>query len=294
MGLWHGAPGSGKTVAIGSMPGPILLFDFDGRIDPLIDFYPRRTDVEFYTVGLSDDSRHDTIGLMTFAKMMERLQSDCPYGTVAIDSYTMMSAVSVLYNMGHRDNKKLKRTGGGIPIPDWEEFKGETGIAIQVMEVAKIISANFIMTAHPVTKAQTKTQEGSASEILASMVKATTLQTYGWKTSSFLPCYFNEMYYFYSDTASDPSLGVRRWIQTIGAGEIVAKSALGLPAKVELTNKPLWNVIEALIAERKAKIDKIRSELKEDRESFWSAEDLPERYETGEHMLEKEKDSPAV
>lgn len=284
MGLWTGPHGSGKTVGIGSMPGPILIFDFDGRIDPLIDFYPRRADIEYFTVGLSDDARHDVIGLKTFTEKFNRLQDDCPYATVALDSYTMYSTVSVLYQMGHRDNKKLKRTAGGIAIPDWDEYKGETGLAVQIMEVAKIIPAHFIMTAHPVSKAQTKTQEGSASEILASMVKATVLQTYGWKTGSFLPCYFNEMYYFFSEPASDPNLPVKRWVQTISAGEIQAKSALGLPAKIEITRKPMWELIKVLIKEREEKIAQIRSQITEDRESFWSEADLPESGVTVEHI----------
>jgi hypothetical protein len=243
------------------MPGPILLFDFDGRVDPLINFYPHRSDIEYFTVGLSDDARADVIGLMTFAKKFEALQDDCPYGTVAIDSYTMYSTTSVLYQMGHRDNKELKRTKGGIAIPDWDEYKGETGLAVQIMEVAKIIPAHFIMTAHPVSKAQATKQGGTTNETLASMVKASTLSTYGWKTASILPSYFNEMYYFYSDVSSQLGQDIKRFAQTVSAGEIVAKTALGLPAKFEITDKPTWPVIEALMQERMKKIEEIRARV---------------------------------
>lgn len=264
MGLWVGTHGAGKTVALGSMPGPILIFDFDGRIDPLINFYPGRTDIEYYTVGLSNDSRNDVIGFKEFCKKFEDLQDDCPYGTVGLDSYTMYSTVAVLHQMGYRDEKDLKHTKGGLPIPDWDEFKGETGVAVQIMETAKIIPAHFIMTAHPVSKAQTTKQTGSTNEVLASMVRASTLATYGWKTVSILPSYFNEMYYFSSDASSQVGQLERRFIQTVAAGEIVAKTALGLPARIEITDKPFWPILQNLIKERSEQIAAIRAKRDSD------------------------------
>jgi hypothetical protein len=258
MGLFTGTHGSGKTVAIGSMPGPILIFDFDGRIDPITLFYPDRTDIEYFTVGLSGKPRGDVIGFLDFCERMERLQDRCDYGTVAIDSYTMYSTVAVLHQMGIRDEDTLKKTKGGLPIPDWDEFKGETGVAVQIMEIAKIIPAHFIMTAHPVSKAATTKQGGSTNETLASMVRTSTLATYGWKTVSILPSYFNEMYYFYTDV--NPQLGQisQRKIQTVSAGEIVAKTALPLPATLDVTGKPFWGVMQAQVAEYTKKLEAAR------------------------------------
>jgi len=260
MGLWVGPSGCGKTVGIGSMPGPVLIFDFEDGIAPLINFYPRRTDIEYYTVGLSDDARQDVIGFMTFCKKFENLQDDCRYGTVAIDSYTMMSVVSVLYNMGHRDNKALKRTKGGIPIPDWDEFKGETNAAIQVMEVAKSLPCHFVMTGHPIMRTITTKQGGDTNETLSSMIRTTSLSTYGSKTPSFLPCYFNEMYHFYTEASHQVGQKVHRYVQTVSAGDVIAKSAMGLPPVFEITDKALWSILENLIKERVDVINKLRGE----------------------------------
>jgi hypothetical protein len=165
--------------------------------------------------------------------------------------------------MGYKDNKDLKMTKGGLPIPDWDEFKGETGVAVKILEVAKIIPAHFVMTAHPVSRAQTTKQGASTNETLASMIKATTLATYGWKTPSLLPCYVREMYYFYTDATPQVGQDVKRYVQTVSAGEIIAKSALGLPNRFEITNRPLWQELEALIKERKTKIEQIRKELEQ-------------------------------
>lgn len=259
MGLFVGTNGSGKTVAIGSMPGPILIFDFDGRVDPLINFYPKRNDIEYYTVGLTENTRRDVIGFSEFCTKFEALQDRCDYATVAIDSYTMYSTVAVLHQMGLRDPKDLKMTKGGLPIPDWDEYKGETGVAVQIMEVAKIIPAHFIMTAHPVSSAKTTKQGGSTNEVLASMVKGSSLATYGWKTVSILPNYFNEMYYFDSNASSQVGQPVRRTVQTVSAGEIVAKSALSLPATFDISGVPFWPVLQALMKKRLDEIDLIRS-----------------------------------
>lgn len=261
MGLFVGTNGSGKTVAIGSMPGPILIFDFDGRVDPLINFYPRRKDIEYYTVGLADNARRDVIGFLEFCKKFEALQDRCDYATVAIDSYTMYSVVAVLHQMGYRDEKDLKRTKGGLPIPDWDEYKGETGVAVQIMEVAKVIPAHFIMTAHPVSSAKATKQGGSTNEVLASMVKGSSISTYGWKTASILPNYFNEMYYFESNASSQLGQPIKRTVQTVSAGEVVAKTALGLPATFNITNLPFWPVLQALVKDRVAKIEAARAEI---------------------------------
>lgn len=258
MGLFTGPTGSGKTVALGSFPGPILIFDFDGRIDPLKHFYPNREDLEYYTVGLSANPRQDTIGFLDFCKKFEALQDHCPYGTVCIDSYTMYSIVAVLHQMGMRDEKDLKHTKGGLPIPDWDEYKGETGVAVQVMETAKIIPAHFIMTAHPVSKAATTKQGGSTNEVLQSMVKTTTLSTYGWKTASILPCYFNEMYHFFSEPNRVGS-GVSRYVQTVSSGEVVAKTALPLPNSMEITGLPLYPVLQKILQDHQLKLDEART-----------------------------------
>ena len=264
MGLFAGTHGSGKTVAIGSMPGPILIFDFDGRIDPITLFYPDRTDITYYTVGLNAHARGDVIGLKDFMKMFDALEENCPWGTVAIDSYTMYSTVAVLHQMGVKDLRDIKMTKGGLPIPDWDEYKGETGVAVQILETAKILPAHFVMTAHPVSKAQTTKQGGTTNEVLQSMVRASTLATYGWKTVSILPSYFNEMYYFYTDVSSQLGQTNQRMVQTVSAGEIVAKTALPLPATMDITGKPFWNVLQYHLKEYEDKrAEKLRQREEE-------------------------------
>ena len=249
MGLFVGANGTGKTIAAASFPGPVLILDFDGRVRPVRFFYPKRRDIEYWTVGLEGDNRKDVIGFIEFCDRLEKLQDRCPYETVIIDSYTSYSGTAILHQMGYKDAKDVKRTKGGLPIPDWDEYKGETGVALQILEVAKSLPAHFIMTAHPVSKATTTKQGGSTNEVLASMIKSSTLATYGWKTVSFLPNYFDEMYYFFNEVSSQMGQIIERKIQTVSVGEIVAKTALPLPATINVTGKPFYPLLQAILKE---------------------------------------------
>jgi hypothetical protein len=256
MGLFYGPNGGGKTVAAASFPGPIMIWDFDGRIEPVTAFYPNRSDIEYWTVGLEADTRRDVIGFRDFCGRFEKLQDRCPYETVVLDSYTSYSAVAVWDQMGVKKMNKesLKLTKGGLPIPDWDEYKGETSVMLQILEIAKILPCNFICTAHPVTRARTTKQGGNVNDVLASMVKASTFATYGWKTDSFLPNYFNEIYYMHADATGQIGQPITRLAQTVSAGEIVAKTALPLPNAIDFTGKPFYKIIQAILADHAIKI----------------------------------------
>jgi hypothetical protein len=250
--------GSGKTIA-SVFPGPGLILDFDGRVAPVRHFYPNRDDIEYWTIGLDGDTRKDVIGFTEAIHKIEDLQDRCPYDWVTIDSYTSYSTVAVLHQMGMHSND-VKRTKGGLPIPDWDEYKGETGVMLQILEILKILPAHVTVTAHPIQAAKTTKQGGSTNDVLASMVKGSSLASYGWKTPSLLPNYFNEMYYFFTEVSGQVAQGVTRKVQTVSAGEIVAKTALPLPAVMDITGLPLFGVIQAHVKKYQVNLDLKREE----------------------------------
>ena len=231
-----------------------MIWDFDGRVEPVTAFYPKRTDIDYWTVGLDGDARQDVIGFTDFCARFTRLQDTCPYETVILDSYTAYSATCINHQMGFRKQDELKMTKGGLPIPDWDEFKGETSVMLKILEIAKILPCNFICTAHPVTRARTTKQQGSVNEVLASMVRASTFATYGWKTDSFLPNYFNEIYYFHTDVSSQVATPNKYMVQTVSAGEIVAKTALPLPPTFEITGVPFFPVLQKILSDHNLKL----------------------------------------
>ena len=136
MGLFYGPNGSGKTIAAASFPGPVMIWDFDGRVDPITAFYPKRDDISYWTIGLDGDARSDVLGFTEFCDRFTALQNNCPYSTIVIDSYTMYSAVAIWHQMGMRKKYELKMTKGVLPIPDLDEFKGETAVFLKILEIS--------------------------------------------------------------------------------------------------------------------------------------------------------------
>lgn len=57
--LFKGKPFTGKTRAVGSFPGPILICDFDGKAKVLRKDYPERTDIEVYRYSAENYPRFE-------------------------------------------------------------------------------------------------------------------------------------------------------------------------------------------------------------------------------------------
>lgn len=247
MGLFIGDNGCGKTVAAAGWPGPIMFYDFDGRMQPVKLFYPKRTDIEYITVGIDPDSRNpNVIGFMQFCQQFEDLQDRCKWGTVVVDSITALTATSVAFQLGIKTGRKGKVLAGGIQVPTWDEFNGETMVVQQILEVAKILPCHVIFTAHPVTK----------SDIVGGTVKkARSIAAYGTKTPSLVPIYFNEIYRFAVEPPDSPNTPAKRSVMTQPDGFEMAKTALPLPPRIEITGKSLYKRIQEYLAEYNLKLD---------------------------------------
>lgn len=236
MALFISDNGNGKTVAAGSFPGPIHFFDFDGRMQPLKKFYPTKKDITYDIVGIEAQRPSGDfpgcIGLMDFARAYEELQDRCPYATVVIDSFTAMTATIVGFQLGIKSKEgRGKKLSSGIQVPSWDEFNGETSVVQQVLDISKVLPCNVICTAHPVAK---------SVDVGGTLKKATSIAAYGTKTPSLVPIYFNEIYQFGIEPPNAPDQPAQRFILTQPTGKDMAKTALPLPPRIDITNKPLY------------------------------------------------------
>jgi len=249
MALFISDNGNGKTVAAASFPGPIKFFDFDGRMQPVKKFYPRRADIEYITVGV-ENRGSEVIGLLEFCREYEDLQGNCPWATVVIDSLTAFTACSVAFQMGIKGaGGKGKKLAGGIQVPTWDEFNGETSLVQQVLEVSKILPCHVIFTAHPIEK--------SVSDGGNTLRKARSIAAYGTKTPSLVPIYFNEIYQFGIEPPSAPDLPPTRFIITQPTGRDMAKTALPLPPRIEITNRQLYPIIKDVCEAHNLKLQEV-------------------------------------
>lgn len=242
MALFIGANGEGKSVAAASFPGPVKFYDFDGRMKPIKLFYPN-ADIQYSTVGPKAIPAKRIISFLDFCKEFEDLQDRCPWATVVIDSFTNMSNTAVTYQLrvrGGFDDFKGKTTQSGLPIPGFDEYNGETTSISQILDVAKILPCNIIMTAHPITKIM---EEGGRAK------RYTTIASYGSKIASFAPTYFDEIWAFERDSEQADA---KRLVWT--AGHNMTKTALPLPAVFDITGRRLYPLVKTAIEEHGIKL----------------------------------------
>lgn len=260
--LFVGGQGSGKTVAAASFPGPIMFYDFDGRMDPVKAYYPDRMDIEYKVVSAYDapPNRHDVINFRQFCDEFESLQQRCDYATVVIDSITSYTATVVRWclNRKAKEKRKGKRLGDFIEVPTWDEFNAECQAVVETIEIAKILPCHVIFTAHPIDKTEIiKKGEGEGNETVR---RSQSITAFGNKTPSFVPNYFNEIYNFVKVSKGegyDPD----RHVLTQAGDDTLCKTSLRLPPMLDITNKGLFKVLNGILEERRQALAKSREEL---------------------------------
>jgi hypothetical protein len=217
-----GHTGSGKSVAAASFAklGPIKFFDFDGRMKSVRKVYPNY-DIDYDTYG------PDTL-IDKFRPEFNSLARNCPWKTIVLDSLTSLSMTAITAQLLVKGlTNKGKTTGGGLAITSWDEINGETVFISQILDLCKVLPCNVIMTFHPIER--TVGTEGKTEKI-------TTVVSYGHKINQISLNYFDEVYYLEVDkgfTDSDPT---KRIAFTDTSTKAIAKSALPIPAKLDISS----------------------------------------------------------
>lgn len=252
VGLFVGGQGSGKTVAAASFPGPIMFYAFDDRMAPVKRFYPTRRDIQYKVVGSYKSKRRDYIDFREFCDEFENFQDRCDFATIVIDSITSYTATVIRYQLNKKGKTQGRHLAGFIEVPTWDEFNGETQAVVETIELSKVLPAHVIFTAHPIDK----------TEILPGDVvrRTQSITAFGNKTPSFVPPYFDEIYNFTKESAGvgvDP----KRIVITQAAEDTLCKTALPLPNRFEITNKPLFGELQMYLAQHQIKLAEAVAEL---------------------------------
>ena len=258
-GLFIGSQGTGKTCAAASFPGPIMFYDFDGRMDPVKRFFPTREDIEYKVVGAypAPKGRYDVIDFKQFCEEFEALQDRCDYATVVIDSITSYTATVVRWQLNRKAKDKGKRLANFINVPTWDEFNGECQAVIETIELAKILPCHIIFTAHPVDK--TEVIVGGAADGKDLVRKSQSITAFGNKTPSFVPNYFNEIYNFTKESAPG---GLDYVVTTQASETTLCKTALPLPARMSIRNANFFKCINEKLKEHEVLLAESVEEVK--------------------------------
>jgi hypothetical protein len=227
--LFKGEPGSGKTVAAGSFPGPIYFFDMDGRMKPLKKMFPDRTDISYDTFTIND--------YVKFENKFNMIIGRNDYATVVLDSLTSMALTALKYSLTTRGKEGLMK--GVIQLREIEDYGVEAQVLIDILEELRKLKCHVIVTAHVLETEQTDIKKKVTT-------RTRTLLTGGKKVAAMIPKNFDEVWHFDVQTSPEIGKAPMRSIYTDTAGEDFAKTALPLPFEVKYQDN-LWRVVSGIL-----------------------------------------------
>lgn len=252
--LMKGPFGHGKTLAAAS-------FALDGPI--WIAYWDKKKPVELYHYFHHIIKRPDLLSNIEYDvytshnaneylnKLID-LTRDCRYFACINDSVTNMTSGAVNWSLGFRNTKKMKDKDK--IMPDFDEYKIETSLVTQCLDICKALPCHIIWTCHPVASIKI---EGSGASI--KVTKTNPIVTYGSKVAGIVPGNFSEIYHFAKQSQWDATTGKSKTsyiVDTEATGDDFAKSNLGLKGTFDITDRLFYEVW-------KEKVRQLKEELKD-------------------------------
>jgi len=235
--------GFGKTIAACSMAvdGPIWLayWDKQSPIELLTYYKKHRPDI-LKNIDYDVYGAHNAAEYVN--KLRRQIKSTSYIGHVN-DSVTMMTAAAVNWSLGFKNPKGPKmddknNSNNPLFIPDYDEYKVETSMITQSLDLCKAVNWNVIWTCHPLARIKVEDAGGKQK-----VTNTTSIVSYGNKVAGIIPGQFTEIYHLSFDNSWDTKTGemkTRRMVNTVGFGDDFAKTALNIPAEFDITDKLFW------------------------------------------------------
>ncbi len=186
--MLYGQSGSGKTCFATSFPGPVLVFDFDGKISSAASFHkgtPQLTEIEYESLAGASFSKFWK-RFLELRKLAEN-PAAFPYKTIVLDSVTTFSVALMQEVIKQNPGTKRMKVNETIVacLPDYQ-------IAISHFKdiVTGMLSwpCNVIATAHIQTSKDETTGEITREPLV-----------YGKDLPAWLPMVFEEVYRCYAE-----------------------------------------------------------------------------------------------
>ena len=261
--LFKGSPGFGKTLAAASfaVEGPVYLAYWDKKKP--IELKTFFTEKRFGSLAakILDNIEYDVYGSENANMYLNKLidfASDCRYFAVINDSITFMTAGAVNWSMNFGKDPKLKKKIKDV-LPDWDEYKVETSIVSQCIDISKQLPCHTIWTAHPLASVSLS---GSGSSM--KVTRTNPIVSYGTKVASMIPGSFTEIYHFsqQSNWSSEGKSSKNYIVSTEAIGDEYAKSPLlgDYVKEFDITDKLFYHVWKELLDKSRGIEPKILTE----------------------------------
>ncbi len=256
--LMKGPFGFGKTDALASFAagGEVFLAYFDKK-DPIeLKYYftdiikrpelLKNIDYEIYGAH----NAHE------YLNKLNKLINNNPYFAIGTDSVTNLTSAAVNWSLGFRnvkDGAKMDDLNSSARrmIPDFDEYKVETGLVTQALDVSRSLKSHIIWTAHPIPSLKIEAG-GAAGSTGIRVSKVNNIVTYGSKVGALVPGNFQEIYHFMKESEWNGKLGrseLKFKVTTESLGDDFAKTAINLPKEFDITNKLFYEVWSELVKE---------------------------------------------
>lgn len=247
--LLKGPYGFGKTLAAASfaLAGPMYIAYWDKKKPvELVTFFKKFGDKG---KKILDNIDYDVYGSNNANEYLNKIidfTSNCRYVAFSTDSLTTLTSGAVNWSQGFNAKGQKQRIQTDNPqqlIPGFDEYKSETALVAQALDLCRTLPCHVIWIAHPLPGIKV---EGSGSSM--KVTKSNSLVTYGSKVAGIVPGQFTEIYHFNQSTdySSNP-VKTKYIVSTEAIGDEFAKSALGLPKELNITDRLFYEVwLEAL------------------------------------------------
>lgn len=236
--LFKGEPGTRKSTQALSFPKPQYWLSWDRKMSGLL--VPMRE----WGINPKDINYDDFDDWSKGRNQLEKLQLNCPYKTIVIDSLTSLADMTL------RQTIKMKagstRSSGqaagkniaGIAVNEIEDYNAESAALQEMIALTKDICSfhkvNIILIAH-VVQAEYRNTATNKTHISRTIVTA------GKKVAPKIPAYCGEVYHFNIKKGFDADGPGEYSLLTEHTGDDFARSALNLPSEIVFGNKPIYD-----------------------------------------------------
>jgi hypothetical protein len=243
--LFKGPFGFGKTLAAASfaIEGPVYLSYWDKKSPiELTTFFSEK---RFGSLGkkILDNIEYDVYDSSNAGEYLNKIigfLDDCRYFAVINDSITFMTSSAVNWSLNFGKNQRVMKKMKDV-IPSFDEYKVETSLVSQCIDLSRKLPCHVIWTAHPLAGIAVS---GSGASITVS--KTNPIVSYGSKVASLVPGSFTEIYHFSQQSDYSAGKSSKKYVvSTEAIGDEFAKSPLlgDYIKEFDITDKlfyPVW------------------------------------------------------
>lgn len=261
--LFKSSPGFGKTLAAASfaMEGPVYLSYWDKKSP--VELKTFFTEKRFGSLAkkILDNIEYDVYDSSNAGDYLNKIigfTKDCRYFAIINDSITFMTSGAVNWSLNFSKDQRVMKKMKDV-IPSFDEYKVETSLVSQCIDLSRKLPCHVIWTAHPLAGISVS-GEGASMRV----IKTNPIVSYGNKVASIVPGSFTEIYHFSQQSDYSSGKSSKKYIvNTEAVGDEYAKSPLlgDYVKEFDITDRLFYEVWHDLINKSRG-VETVKTDVK--------------------------------